>query len=265
MYTPGRARRRPVFVHLDLDVLEARRAAGAFPAKGGLDRRSSTTCSRPSSASREIVGFEVTNFQAPLDEFERTALRAIEPILTRCGSRCPLLDATQGRSPCPQLTPRRRSPVAAPARRGPARARARAREARRRAGEDREAARAREADRARAARAADRRGHVRRAGHPRPAALLAARDGRRRRARRRRRHGLRQGRRPAGRGLRLRLHGHGRVDGHDRRAEGHAPARAGAVQADPVRLAARLRRRADPGGGRARCSRARATCSARRS
>ena len=33
-------------------------------------------------------------------------------------------------------------------------------------------------------------------------------------------HRLRQGRRAAGRGLRLRLHGHGRLDGHDRRAEG---------------------------------------------
>ena len=37
------------------------------------------------------------------------------------------------------------------------------------------------------------------------------------------------------------------------------------TQAHPVRLAARLRGRAHPGGGRARCSRARGTCSARRS
>ena len=40
------------------------------------------------------------------------------------------------------------------------------------------------------------------------------------------------------------------LDGDDRRAQGHAPARARADPADPVRLAARLRRRADPGGGR---------------
>ena len=137
----------------------------------------------------------------------------------------------------------------APARRGPARA-PRQGEARRRRGEDRQAARARQADRARAPGAADRRGHVHRAGHPRPPALLPARDGRRRGAGRRRDHRLRQGRRPDGRRVRLRLHGDGRLDGHDRRAEGHPPARAGADQADPVHLAARLRGRADPGGGR---------------
>ena len=44
-----------------------------------------------------------------------------------------------------------------------------------------------------------------------------------------------------------------------------APARAGADQAHPVHLAARLGGRAHPGGGRARCSRAPATSSARRS
>ena len=70
------------------------------------------------------------------------------------------------------------------------------------------------------------------------------------RAGRRRDHRLRQGRRPAGRRVRVRLHGHGRLDGHDRRDEGRAAARPGADQADPVRVAARLGRRADPGGGR---------------
>ena len=64
---------------------------------------------------------------------------------------------------------------------------------------------------------------------------------------------------------RLRLHRHGRLDGHDRRAEGHAPARAGAREADPVASGcstppARGSRRRP-----ARCSPARATCSARRS
>ena len=55
--------------------------------------------------------------------------------------------------------------------------------------------------------------------------------------------------RPPDGGVRVRLHGDGRLDGDDRRAQGHAPARAGADQADPVRVAARLRRRARPGGG----------------
>ena len=85
--------------------------------------------------------------------------------------------------------------------------------------------------------------------HGRPA-LLAARDGRPRGARRRRDHRLRQGRRPARRGRRVRLHGDGRLDGDDRRAQGLAAARACADQADPDDLAARLRRRSDPGGGR---------------
>ena len=128
------------------------------------------------------------------------------------------------------------------------------------------AARARKAHRARADRAADRRrARSRRARHPRPAALLPARDGRRGGAGRRRDHRLRQGRRPPGGGVRVRLHGDGRLDGDDRRDQGHAPARAGADEADPVRLAARLRRRARAGGGRRRCSPAPGTCSARRS
>ena len=85
--------------------------------------------------------------------------------------------------------------------------------------------------------------------HGKPA-LLPARDGRRRRARRRRDHRLRQDRRAAGGSLRVRLHGDGRLDGDDRRDQGHAVARAGADQADAVRLAARLRRRARAGGRR---------------
>ena len=107
--------------------------------------------------------------------------------------------------------------------------------------------------------------HLRRAGHPRAPALLPARDGRRGRARRRRDHRLRQDRRPPDGRVRVRLHGDGRLDGHDRRAEGHAPARAGAdasgsrscgCSTPPARA---CRRR------RARCSRAPGTCSARRS
>ena len=70
--------------------------------------------------------------------------------------------------------------------------------------------------------------------------------------------------RPPGGGRRLRLHRDGRLDGHDRRAEGQPPARARAAEAHPVDLAARLGGRAHPGGRRARCSPARATCSARR-
>ncbi len=141
----------------------------------------------------------------------------------------------------------------------------RADQARRRRGEDRPAARAGEADRARAPGAADRRGHVRGARHPRPPALLPARDGGPGRARRRRDHRLRQGRRAPGGRLRVRLHGDGGLDGDDRRDQGHAPARARADEADPVHLAARLGGRARSRRRSARCSRARDTCSARRS
>ena len=147
------------------------------------------------------------------------------------------------------LRAHRRRLDAAAAGRGP-RGPPRADQARRRRGEDRKPARAGEAHRARAARAADRRGHVHRARHPRAPALLPARDGGHGGARRRRDHRLREGRRAPGGGVRVRLHRDGRLDGDDRRAEGHPPARARADQAHPLHLAARLRRRAHPGGGR---------------
>src|SRR5829696_797433 len=61
----------PVYVHLDLDVLEI---AELRELLGRV------------AQGREIVGFEVTNFQAPLDEFERTlgataVKRVVEPLL----------------------------------------------------------------------------------------------------------------------------------------------------------------------------------------
>ena len=93
--------------------------------------------------------------------------------------------------------------------------------------------------------------------HGRPA-LLPAGHGRSRGARRRRHHRLRQGQRPPHRRRRLRLHRDGGIDGHDRRAEGHPAARAGAEQADPAGVAAGLRRRADPGGRRVAVRRLRA-------
>ena len=91
---------------------------------------------------------------------------------------------------------------AAAAGRGPAGA-PRAHPPGRRPRADRPPARGGQAHRPRASGAADRRGHVRRAGDARPAALLPAGDGRARRSRRRRHHRLRQGRRAAGRGMRL--------------------------------------------------------------
>ena len=76
-------------------------------------------------------------------------------------------------------------------------------EARRGRGEDPKAARRGQADRARADRPARRRGHLRRDGHPRRPALLAALDGGQGRARGRRRHRMGRRRRPPLRDRRL--------------------------------------------------------------
>jgi arginase len=76
----------PVFVHLDLDVLEAGELPVKFPTKGGLEIAELRTLLAGVAQGREIVGFEVANFQAPLDELERmlgaTAVkRVVEPLL----------------------------------------------------------------------------------------------------------------------------------------------------------------------------------------
>jgi arginase family enzyme len=76
----------PVYIHLDLDVLEEGEIPVLFPSKGGLEIAELRQLLTRVAAHREIVGFEVTNFQAPLDEFERmlgaTAVkRVVEPLL----------------------------------------------------------------------------------------------------------------------------------------------------------------------------------------
>lgn len=76
----------PLFVHLDLDVLDAGELPVSFPTKGGLEIAELRQLLAHVAEGREIVGFEVTNFQAPLDEFERmlgaTAVkRVVEPLL----------------------------------------------------------------------------------------------------------------------------------------------------------------------------------------
>ena len=85
--------------------------------------------------------------------------------------------------------------------------------------------------------------------HGRPH-FSAAGDGRGRGARRRRHHRLGRRRRPPLLHRRLRLHGDGRLDGDDRRAQGRPACARWRWQADAVHLAARLGRRPDPGGDR---------------
>jgi arginase len=76
----------PVFVHLDLDVLEAGELPVKFPTKDGLEIAELRQLLAAVASNREVIGFEVANFQAPLDEFERmlgaTAVkRVVEPLL----------------------------------------------------------------------------------------------------------------------------------------------------------------------------------------
>jgi arginase len=76
----------PVYVHLDLDVLEAGELPVLFPSEGGLEIAELRRLLSRVAEHREVVGFEVTNFQAPLDELERmlgaTAVkRVVEPLL----------------------------------------------------------------------------------------------------------------------------------------------------------------------------------------
>ena len=76
----------PVFVHLDLDILEKDELPVLFPSAGGLEIAELRQVLARVADGREIIGFEVTNFQAPIDEFERklgaTAVkRVVEPLL----------------------------------------------------------------------------------------------------------------------------------------------------------------------------------------
>ena len=76
----------PVFVHIDLDVLDAGELPVKFPTKDGLEIAELHQLLAAVADGREVIGFEVANFQAPLDEFERmlgaTAVkRVVEPLL----------------------------------------------------------------------------------------------------------------------------------------------------------------------------------------
>jgi arginase family enzyme len=76
----------PVYVHLDLDVLTEGELPVQFPTAGGLEIAELRELLRRVAGGREVVGLEVTNFQAPIDEFERAlgataVLRVVEPLL----------------------------------------------------------------------------------------------------------------------------------------------------------------------------------------
>jgi arginase len=78
----------PVYVHLDLDVLDPEHFPAQFPSPGGLHPDKLYDLFESVTEESEIVGLEITAFEAPEDEAEReaaaaTALHAMEPLLDR--------------------------------------------------------------------------------------------------------------------------------------------------------------------------------------
>jgi arginase len=78
----------PVFVHLDLDVLDPEIFPAQVPAPGGLPPEKLYDLLEAVAEDSELVGLEVTAFEAPEDEEERQAaasiaLHVLEPLLDR--------------------------------------------------------------------------------------------------------------------------------------------------------------------------------------
>ena len=76
----------PVYVHLDLDVLDPGIFPAQFPAPGGLDPDKLYDLLESVTEECQLVGLEVTAFEAPEDEEERqiaaeVAMHALEPLL----------------------------------------------------------------------------------------------------------------------------------------------------------------------------------------
>jgi arginase len=78
----------PAFVHLDLDVLDPEEFPAAVPAPGGLSSDKLYDLMEAVAEDSELVGLEITAFEAPRDEDERadmaeTAMRVLDPLLDR--------------------------------------------------------------------------------------------------------------------------------------------------------------------------------------
>jgi arginase len=76
----------PVYVHLDLDVIDPESFPAQFPAPGGLAPDKLYDVLEAVVAESELVGMEVTAFEAPEDEVARraavsTAMHVLEPLL----------------------------------------------------------------------------------------------------------------------------------------------------------------------------------------
>jgi arginase len=78
----------PVYVHLDLDVLDPEEFPAQFPAPGGLSSDKLYDLMEAVAEDSELVGLEVTAFEAPQDDDEladaaETAMRVLDPLLDR--------------------------------------------------------------------------------------------------------------------------------------------------------------------------------------
>jgi len=76
----------PVYVHLDLDVIDPEEMPAKFAAPNGLRAEKLFDVLEAVAGSSELVGLEITAFEAPQDEDERqdaaaTVLHVIEPLL----------------------------------------------------------------------------------------------------------------------------------------------------------------------------------------
>jgi arginase len=86
VYVQNALDRCPVYVHLDLDVLDPASFPAQFPAPGGLSPDKLYDVLEAVVDECELVGTEITAFEAPEDELEReaaasTALQVVEPLL----------------------------------------------------------------------------------------------------------------------------------------------------------------------------------------
>jgi arginase family enzyme len=78
--------RAPVYIHLDVDVIDPEEMPAQFPAPGGLRTEKLLDVLEAVAETSEVVGLEVTAFEAPEDEEERQdaaarILYALEPLL----------------------------------------------------------------------------------------------------------------------------------------------------------------------------------------
>lgn len=86
VYVQNALDRAPVYVHLDLDVLDPGSFPALFPAPDGLSPDKLFDLLEAVAGQCEVVGVEVTAFEAPEDPLERaaaasTALHVLEPLL----------------------------------------------------------------------------------------------------------------------------------------------------------------------------------------